>query len=99
MNTPKFKLGQMVATPGALRAIEAEPEVSFTFIHRHQCGDFGDLDKGDAKYQTELLAHEQDEERRERMMSKYTLPRTGVVIWVITEADRSSTCVLLPKEY
>jgi hypothetical protein len=33
-----------------------------------------------------------------RILSSYSLP-TGAKVWVITEADRSSTCLLLPSEY
>ncbi len=33
-----------------------------------------------------------------RLLSSYALP-SGVKVWIITEADRSSTCVLLPEEY
>ena len=88
----RFKPGQVVATPGALAAIEASGESVSTYLGRHASGDWGDL---------------KPEDRREnefslkvglRIMSVYKL-KTGVTIWVITEADRSSTCVLLPEEY
>jgi hypothetical protein len=88
----RFNPGQIVATPGSLAAIEASGESVSTYLNRHAAGDWGDL---------------KPEDRREKefslkaglwIMSVYKL-KTGVTIWVITEADRSSTCILLPDEY
>ena len=90
---PLFTLGQLVATPGALTAIEASGDSLSSYISRHQAGDWGDIDAHDLK--ENQLSLEQDF----RLMSVYSLSITGVKIWVITEADRSSTCILLPEEY
>lgn len=88
----KFPLGQIVATPGALAALEASGDSLFDYLARHQSGDWGDLDADD-RYENEYaLAHGL------RILSAYRLS-DGVRIWVITEADRSSTCILLPDEY
>ena len=89
---PLFTLGQVVATPGALEAIEASGDSLFSYLSRHISGDWGEVDAHDRK-ENELSL-----EQGFRLMSVYSLG-TGVKIWVITEADRSSTCVLLPEEY
>ena len=64
-----------------------------TYMARHQSGDWGEIDAHDRK-ENELSL-----EQGFRLMSVYTLSITGVKIWIITEADRSSTCILLPEEY
>jgi hypothetical protein len=62
------------------------------YVVRHVAGDWGEVDAHDSR-ENELSLKEGF-----RLMSVYTLPN-GVEIWVITEADRSSTCLLLPEEY
>jgi hypothetical protein len=89
---PRFTLGQVVATPGALKAIEASGDSLFSYLSRHQSGDWGEVDAHDRKENELSLV------QGFRLMSVYSLS-TGVKIWVITEADRSSTCILLPEEY
>lgn len=87
-----IRLGQVVATPAALEAIEASGEPLLSYLVAHSTGDWGDVDPEDAAANEEaVLFHA-------RIMSVYTLS-TGVKIWVITEADRSYTTVLLPSEY
>jgi hypothetical protein len=88
----KFELGQIVATPGALAAMEESGEQPSDFLSRHEAGDWGDLCVEDRKENEFSLEH------GFRLLSSYKLS-TGTVIWVITEADRSSTCLLLPDEY
>lgn len=91
-NEPKFEVGQTVATPGALKAV-GRSDASFTaLLMRHVCGDWGDLSPEDARANDEALTN------GDRILSAYVLS-TGVKVWVITEADRSSTCILLPEEY
>ena len=89
----RFNPGKAVATPGALAALEASGESLFDYIARHLSGDWGDIDAHD-RTENQLSL-----EQGFRLMSVYTLSITGVKIWVITEADRSSTCILLPEEY
>jgi hypothetical protein len=89
---PLFTLGQVVATPGALKAIEASGDSLFTYLSRHQSGDWGEVDAHDRRENQLSL------EQGFRLISVYRLS-TGAKIWVITEADRSSTCILLPEEY
>ena len=88
----KFPLGQLVATPGALDAMK-EAEVSFLpYIRRHLEGDWGDVCPEDAG-ENELSL-----EQGFRLLSAYNLP-DGCRIWIIAEADRSATTILLPEEY
>ena len=63
-----------------------------TYLSRHESGIWGEIDEHDRK-ENELSL-----ENGFRLMSVYSLS-TGVKLWVITEADRSSTCILLPEEY
>jgi hypothetical protein len=90
---PLFTLGQVLATPGALAAIGVSGDDLNAYLARHQSGDWGDVDAHDWKENQLSL------EQGLRLMSVYALSITGVRIWVITEADRSSTCILLPEEY
>ncbi len=85
-------LGLVYATPGALRALEEAGQSAEEFLARHAVGDWGEAGPGDQQ-ENELSLRE-----GYRVMSAYTLA-TGATIWVITEADRSATTVLLPDEY
>lgn len=89
---PRFNLGRLVATPGALAALEATGEAPAAFISRHVNGDWGDLSDDDRK-ENELSVG-----RHLRVFSAYHLS-DGTKVWVITEADRSATTILLPDEY
>jgi len=91
-NTPKFPLGKTVATPGALDALEKSGHSPAEFIARHVHGDWGELCQEDAQLNDEALVD------GSRILSAYTT-NDGEKIWLITEADRSSTCLLLPSEY
>ncbi len=90
---PLFTLGRVVATPGALAAIGVSGDDLSTYLARHQSGDWGEIGEHDKKENQLSL------EQGSRLMTVYTLNITGSKIWVITEADRSSTCILLPEEY
>jgi hypothetical protein len=92
MHATKFSHGQVVATPGALEALEKTSQSPAEFINRHVSGDWGDLCDEDKQTNEESLSDDG------RIFSAYHL-NDGTRIWVITEADRSSTCVLLPSEY
>ena len=91
-NEPRFPLGKVVATPGAISALGATKEVPLDLIRRHARGDWGEVCAEDAQENNLSVDH------GFRILSAYTLS-TGVKVWVITEADRSSTCILLPDEY
>jgi len=93
VSTPTlFLLGQLVATPGALAALEASGQSPAEFLARHQAGDYGLVDDDDK------VLNDAAVRAGERVLSAYLL-RNGTRVWVITEADRSSTCLLLPDEY
>jgi hypothetical protein len=87
-----FPLGLIVATPGALEAMSQAGTNGFEYLARHVSGDWGDLDAEDRR-ENELSVR-----KGFRILSAYVL-QTGVKIWIITEADRSSTTFLLPTEY
>ncbi len=89
---PLFPLGQIVATPGALRALQEAEQHPMEFIARHVVGDWGEL--GDEDKQANERALREDL----RILSAYTTS-AGVALWIITEADRSATTMLLPSEY
>jgi hypothetical protein len=87
-----FQPGQIVATPNALGVLNAASMTPMELLHRHLSGDWGDLDAEDKKLNDDAIKH------GSRIFSAYKLDN-GEKVWVITEADRSSTCVLLPEDY
>ena len=89
---PLFDLGQLVATPGALAALEKSGESPMNFLSRHVTGDWGELDEEDRKENQSSLT------KGFRLLSSYKT-NAGEKVWVITEADRSVTTLLLPEEY
>jgi hypothetical protein len=89
---PKFPLGQIVATPGALAALQEAQDCFWPYLARHSQGDWGEVNAEDAA-ENELSLQEGF-----RLLSAYTI-KSGVKIWVITERDRSATTILLPGEY
>src|ERR1035441_5787449 len=91
-NSARFPLGQIVATPGALKALTEAGDSPSSFLRRHVVGDWGELDEEDRQ------ENECSVSAGFRLLSAYATS-TGIRIWVITEADRSSTCILLPEEY
>lgn len=92
MTKSLFRLGQLVATPGALQALADAEQQALAFLGRHQSGDWGDLSPEDKDLNSQAVT------TGGRIFSAYHTER-NVKIWVITEADRSSTCILLPSEY
>ncbi|WP_166820074.1 hypothetical protein [Thalassoroseus pseudoceratinae] len=88
-----FNLGQIVATPGALETLEGTSETPLDFIRRHAAGDWGDVCKEDAEANNEALWN------GERIFSVYHTKIGRQKLYCITEADRNSTCLLLPDEY
>jgi len=90
---PRFELGGSYATPGALRALEEAGQDARELFIRHGNGDWGEVGAEDAAANDAAL------DQGERLLSAYVLPRTAVKVWLITEADRSVTTILLPDEY
>jgi hypothetical protein len=86
-----FPLGRVVATPGALELLHEAGEDPLRYLARHSSGDWGELDAHDRR-ENELSL-----KQGWRILSSY--PVGEKVIWIITEADRSYTTILLPEEY
>ncbi|WP_414449801.1 hypothetical protein AB4851_28730 [Burkholderia sp. 22PA0099] len=91
-HSARFPLGKTVITPAALALLE-QVELSPTeLLSRHLHGDWGELDVADiAQNELALLTGK-------RLLSSYVIPGGGAV-WIITEADRSVTTILLPEDY
>ena len=87
----RFELGQVVITRGALAFCEGNEVDAVELVRRHAGGDWGDLTREDVDANVTALRNDL------RIFSYYNLPAGK--LWVITEADRSSTCVLLPEDY
>lgn len=87
-----FPLGKTFATPGALRALEEACMDGRTLFARHRRGDWGSTAPEDIGLNEEALR------TGGRLMSVYPL-LTGQTVWIITEADRSATTLLLPTDY
>ncbi|WP_038115620.1 hypothetical protein [Variovorax atrisoli] len=109
---PRFDLGRIVATPGALELMQRTDTHPLTLLARHVSGDWGECCPEDAQTNEDALVH------GSRVMSVYRLPLRSASegsenaeqastqqdvgddrIWLITEADRSVTTLLLPEEY
>ena len=87
---PLFPLGSVYLTAG-VAALELEPDKIVRLLHRHQCGDWGDLDDEDK------LANDRDLKCGERLLSRYDTEAGP--LYVITERNRSMTTVFLRNEY
>jgi hypothetical protein len=93
----RFSLGQMLATPGALAALQRAHQTPTEFLLRHSRGDWGDVCDEDKRLNDQSL------EDGSRLLSAYQTA-DGIKLWVITEAadesgHRLATTVLLPDEY
>ncbi len=86
-----FKLGSVVATPGALKFCDANKIDPLLLLSRHIGGDWGDLDAADTAANIHAVQHDL------RVISCYKVGNEKV--WIISEADRKSTCLLLPSDY
>lgn len=91
MAASHFPLGRIVATPGALNALVMAGQDPGELLARHQSGDWGNVPPDDARENQRSLRHGW------RILSSYGVGSHR--IWIITEADRSSTCLLLPEDY
>lgn len=85
---PRFPLGKIFATPGAL---DLNVDLA-AYLHRHHCGDWGDELCAEDKQ-----ANEDSLRYGTRLLSRFSTP--GGSIYIITEHDRSMTTILLPEEY
>ena len=93
MAAPHFSLGELVATPGALALLADAGENPAVLLARHQEGDWGEAPPEDAcENKLSVLCGF-------RILSSYQVGERSERVWIISEADRSSTCILLPGEY
>ena len=88
----KFALGQLAATPGALEALKESGQTPSFFLECHAAGDWGEVGAEAWELNDQALID------GDRLLSAYRTLR-GVKLWIITEADRSVTTILLPEEY
>ena len=88
----KFSLGRIVATPEALEAVQRAGQSPWDFLVRHVRGDWGEVCEED-RQENELALRQGF-----RLLSVYTT-QADEKIWLITEADRSVTTLLLPHDY
>jgi hypothetical protein len=86
-----FPAGQFVATPGAMALLDASGVTPWSLLVRHVSGDWGNVSAEDG------LANRLALQYGDRLLSSYEVG--GKKIWLITEADRSSSTLLLPSEY
>jgi hypothetical protein len=89
--TAPLPLGRVVATPEALKLLMEAGGHPFDYLARHATGDWGELCAFDRR-QNEIALSD-----GYRVFSSYDMPAGRV--WIITEADRSITTILLPEEY
>ena len=89
---PLFRLGQICATPGAIDAMREAGKQPVEFLSRHFFGDWSEMSAEDQQENRLSVA------RGRRIVSRYALCDRKS-IWVITEADRGVTTILLPSEY
>src|SRR5208283_2778239 len=92
-----FSLGQVVATPGALRALQEAKQPPSDFLSRHIAGDWGEISEEDKRLNDLALVE------GSRLLSAYRTSK-GTKLWIITEAvdddgKRAATTLLLPDEY
>jgi len=97
ISQPQFSLGQIVATPGALEALQKSGQSAIEFLERHARGDWGDVCDEDRQANAHALLD------GSRILSAYRTS-VGDKLWVITEAaddsgNRAATTILLPSEY
>jgi hypothetical protein len=87
-----FRMGQVCITPAAQAAFEKNGEKIIHFLSRHHGCDWGEVDEEDKAMNVWAV------ENAARLFSAYRLG-DGTAFWIITEADRSVTTILLPADY
>ena len=89
-----FRVGKLVATPGALDAFTQSGDNPAVILARYVTGDWGEMCDEDKKTNDHAVSAEDPG----RLMACYKLS-DGTRVWLITEWDRSVTTFLLPEEY
>lgn len=90
-NAPLFALGVIVATPAVMAHLDKHCINAQLYLERHVSGDWGEVPPEDAKENQFSI------EQGFRILSSYNI--AGERVWIITEADRSSSTLLFPREY
>ena len=85
-------LGRILATPEALTAMKRSGDAPETFLRRHETQDWGNVESDDWARNDEALRD------GSRIVSSYNL-KDGTTVWIVTEADRSVSTILLPEDY
>ena len=88
----KCPLGRLLSTPGALRVLQEAGQSPADFLEQHRQGNWGEVCEEDQGLNDEALEH------GGRLLSAYRTAQ-DVRLWIITEADRTATTILLPEEY
>jgi hypothetical protein len=107
---PLFPLGQVVATPGALELMHITETSPLVLIARHVAGDWGDCHPDDVQINNDAVREGfrvmsvyrlplTDKEQGKGASNAIGVATEDDRVWVITEADRSVTTILLPEEY
>ncbi len=89
---PRFQLGQILSTPGALKIMTDNDVDPLGLVQRHVRGDWGVVCAADGRANEDAVRY------GDRLLSSY-LMKSGAVVWIITESDRSVTTLLLPDDY
>ena len=92
ISVTRFALGQTFITPGAEEALQIAGQTAIEFLRRHMSCDWGELSDAD------IAENELSLKQGFRLLSNYQTGK-GQQLWIITEADRSSTTLLTPSEY
>ena len=95
LQLPLFSTGQVVATPGALSLLSEVGVAPIDLITRHVFGDWSEMSPEDQVQNCLAVAN------GGRVFTSFSVGSAPIFekVWVITEADRSSSCVLLPRDY
>lgn len=93
MTAVLFPLGRIMATPRALSLLASTATSPAELLDRHVAGDWGEIPPEDVRENERSLKY------GFRIVNSYSVGVSGERVWIITEADRSSTCLLLPTEY
>ena len=95
-----FQLGQVVMTCGIAARMGTDPSFARgvrSSLERHATGDWGDVGEESRRMNDDSLEAERNGEWSDRLFSLYDIE--GTEIFIITEADRTVTTILLPEEY
>lgn len=91
MKEQQFTLGQVLVTPSVSEALDHDLPLLFSLLDRHARKDWGNVCSEDSEANEQALIF------GDRLFSAYDLP--ACTVWVLTEADRSATTVMLPCDY